>query len=199
MNERCMKYGLVGFVIGLIIGTVIWHPSLKDKGKATANAQFETWKTIKLGTARYQSGEAYSDAMKAEGIHVKSAGKFLIDFKLEIANQEKEVELVLVPLKSLGFDDGLFVSFLEICMRASKLGLELCPEEVGPALRLAYHDQPKAYSVKIAMEPISDEEDCPRIFEVGCDEVGNRYIAARVCHSAYFTTKHRFVFVKTRK
>lgn len=52
----------------------------------------------------------------------------------------------------LGFESG--ARYDKICAQALKMGLELCPAEVGPALSLAYGDQPKDEWLRIAMEAI---------------------------------------------
>ena len=46
-------------------------------------------------------------------------------------------------------------SLHDIYARAVALGFELCPAEVGPALRLNYLDQPPGDSLHIAMKPVA--------------------------------------------
>ena len=45
----------------------------------------------------------------------------------------------------------------------------LCPNEVGPQLRLQYADQPKGEWLRIAMEAITASDGYRRLFSVGHD------------------------------
>ena len=72
------------------------------------------------------------------------------------ATEETDVGLVVVLVAELGFNEGAKCS--EICARALELGLEPCPAEVGPALRLAYKDQPREGLI-IAVEAVIDLVD----------------------------------------
>jgi hypothetical protein len=51
-----------------------------------------------------------------------------------------ELDLVVLSVFKLGFSDR--ASLHDIYARAVAQGFELCPAEVGPALRLNYLDQP---------------------------------------------------------
>jgi hypothetical protein len=62
-----------------------------------------------------------------------------------------ELDLVVLSVFELGFGDE--TSLHHIYARAVALGFELCPAEVGPALRLNYLDQPPGDSLHIAMKP----------------------------------------------
>jgi hypothetical protein len=46
-------------------------------------------------------------------------------------------------------------SLHDVYVRAVSLGFELCPAEVGPALRLDYLDQPLGEFLHIAMKPVA--------------------------------------------
>lgn len=107
---------------------------------------------------------------------------------------EKEVEITIKTSREITGKD-FPVDLGEIYAKALALGLELCPAEVGPALRMAYKDQPKNDNIIIAMKPISDGADLmvfhvTRIDNSGFlnihwgDSFGGRY------------PNDRFVFVK---
>ena len=59
-------------------------------------------------------------------------------------------------MEQLGFPNG--ATLKEIYAKAKDLGLELCPAEVGPLLRLNYPDQPNGEYLRIAMETINDSD-----------------------------------------
>jgi hypothetical protein len=65
-----------------------------------------------------------------------------------------EVHLAVLSVSELGFKDERATK-AEIFARAQQLGLELCPAEVGPQLRLQYLDQPLGEALHIAMKPIA--------------------------------------------
>jgi hypothetical protein len=77
-----------------------------------------------------------------------------------------ELDLVVLSVFELGFGDkvarndielgaSVEASLHDIYARAVALGFELCPAEVGPALRLNYLDQPLGEFLRIAMKPVA--------------------------------------------
>jgi hypothetical protein len=77
-----------------------------------------------------------------------------------------ELDLVVLSAFELGFGDpatrndiefgaAVEASLHDIYVRAIALGFELCPAEVGPALRLDYLDQPLGEFLHIAMKPVA--------------------------------------------
>jgi hypothetical protein len=83
-----------------------------------------------------------------------------------VAAEEVTVDLVRVTVQELGFKND--ANYDQICKRAEELGLELCPPEVGPQLRLRYKNQPNGEWILVAMEPIVDSNGHPRVFLVEC-------------------------------
>jgi len=65
----------------------------------------------------------------------------------------------------------------EIYAKAKELGLELCPAEVGPHLRLQYENQPSREWLYIAMQQISDRGGAPGVFRLVRDG-GGLWLAA---------------------
>lgn len=119
-----------------------------------------------------------------------------------------QLELVITTQAELGFEKG--TTFDEMVKHARQLGLELCPAEVGPYLRLVYKDQPKGEWLRIAMEPITDSVGYLGVFCVEHDDDGlylntnwfNRdnvwnpdYRWVFVRNSLYFTTPFYMGFV----
>ena len=76
--------------------------------------------------------------------------------------------MVVVSVAELGFKDG--ATREQIYARAKELGLDLCPAEVGPQLRLQYKDQPNGEWLVIAMEPITGSVGNLNLFRVRRDD-----------------------------
>lgn len=86
--------------------------------------------------------------------------------KVKFSKQPQELELVIKKVSDFGFTT--WTSIDDIYTAATKEGLELCPAEVGPYLRLAY-DQPKNEWLIIAMEAIRGSFGRLDVFSVGHD------------------------------
>jgi len=130
-----------------------------------AEHKFKTWKTIKLGTG-LKTAEEFRRVLRDGEFRLSDwASDILGKPAFKAADEETEVDLVKVTVVELGFKKGARRN--QIYERARDLGLELCPPEVGPQLRLQYQDQPNGEWILVAMEPIVDSDGGPRLFDVG--------------------------------
>lgn len=77
----------------------------------------------------------------------------------------EQIVLVRFKVLDLGFPNGATTQ--EIYDRAEEYGLELCPAEVGPHLRLKDLDQSMGEWYWIAMEQIADRRGHPFVFGLG--------------------------------
>ena len=85
-----------------------------------------------------------------------------------LKNKER-IKFVKLKVSDLGFPNGAEVK--EIYERAEELGLELCPQETGPQIRLHYEEifkkeQPRGEYFRIAMKQIHDSGGYPSVFSV---------------------------------
>jgi hypothetical protein len=155
-----------------------------------------TWKTVTLG--QHKDYEAYYKALEADGY--SSVGDYAgqILNKIEVFQTPIELDLVVMTVGELGFSGSARRD--AIYDRATnELGLQLCPAEVGPALRLAYKDQPYGEWLRIAMEPITVSDGHPGVFGVGNDE-GARWLDSYYGRpDIVWCAGHRWVFVVPRK
>jgi hypothetical protein len=144
---------------------------LKNGGRLQViGATFPTWKTIKLGTGLQNACE-FRGALKNAGFRIGDWGNDILGKPaFKVSPKETSIELVQVTVAELGFKDG--ATRKDIYERAISLGLELCPNEVGPQLRLQYKDQPKGEWLLIAMEPITDLNGDLKVFYVGHADAG---------------------------
>lgn len=78
--------------------------------------------------------------------------------------KESHLKLVAVSVRNLGFPKG--GKYISITTSALNQGLELCPPQVGYALRLSYLDQTGSKPLYIAMCPIIHSLGNPFIFVV---------------------------------
>lgn len=128
-----------------------------------APARFQTWRKITLGA--YKGVNGYRDALDAAGIKVgDSADEILGRPAFRYAGMKTEVELTLLSAAKLGVESESALS--DVYKRARQIGLELCPPEVGPQLRLDYRNQPLGEALNIAMEPVATYDGQPTILSL---------------------------------
>ena len=70
-------------------------------------------------------------------------------------------------MRDLGFTKNPTTTAL--FKRTQELGLELCPPETGPYMRLANKNQPLGDWYRIGMKQISDSGGIPDVFSLGLD------------------------------
>ncbi|MEK5080760.1 helicase [Solibacillus sp. FSL W7-1436] len=103
--------------------------------------------------------------------------KLLNDDRFTTSETRYSVEVVELSVRDLGFPNG--ATLPEIYNQANNLGLQLCPPELGPYLRLEYVEQDEgdaenlsqkneapSGSLTIASELISDEDSFPKGFYI---------------------------------
>lgn len=141
--------------------------ALRDLGSDKATTAFPVWKTITIGGQNNIA--AYRAALHAGGYRVGDYASQLLD-KTVVAESETTLELVRLTVGEMGFPRG--ASTAEIYAWAEAHGLKKCPAEVGPALRLAYADQPYGEWIRVGMEPIADSVGDLHVFLVGHGDHG---------------------------
>ena len=112
------------------------------------------------------SPEKAEKAIKDKNIYLSDWGKDILE-KTEFSQKKEKYDLVRFTVEQLGFSRGATTD--EIYKKAQDLGLELCPAEVGPHLRLQY--QGKEWML-IAMKQITDRYGDPCVFYL--NEIGDR-------------------------
>jgi hypothetical protein len=151
--------------------------------------KFEVWKTVRIGG--FRNADEIRKAIKRAGMNIGNCANDILG-KIPLATSETDVKIVLLSVADLGFEDG--AEYGKICSRAKELGLELCPAEVGPQLRLQYNDQSRGWIV-IAMEPITDSNDVLSLFHVERNDDG-LWLYSNHGHSGYFWhSSNRLAFV----
>ena len=94
-----------------------------------------------------------------------------------VVPEERTVDIVVGSRLEMGFAEGEFATLDTIYDRAKQLGLEICPVETAPQLRLQFLDQPDYTTGErlgeffVASEPFFSGSDVfPKIFSVGRDD-----------------------------
>ena len=90
-------------------------------------------------------------------------------------------------------------SLAEVYQRARHAGLELCPAEVGPQLRLDYRNQPLGEALDIAMEPVATYRGEPTILTLANWGTGLLLIGRDGRPNSMVFRKSRFVFALPTK
>jgi len=144
------------------------------------------FKTITLGVRK--SIKAYHKALIEDNF---------LPNAVRVSPRQIQLDLVALSVTELGFKKDARLD--RVYAKAKKLGLDLCPAEVGPALRLAYPRQPIGDWLRIAMEPIPDWDGAFKVFEVAHDGNGRRLRSDHATPSTIWTLDVRCIFVLPRK
>ncbi len=125
------------------------------------------WKTIRIGN--FTNVIDLSNSLNKNEVNFDSI-ETLLDKSFKI-NPEKDVDLVLVSLKDLGIEGPIvWKGMLE---KAEKLGLSVCPSEVGLQLRLQYRDQQSGEVLILGMFGLIDSfDESYHVFTVWNGEYG---------------------------
>lgn len=118
-----------------------------------------------------KNSEQLQAELRAKGFQVSDYAEDLLkspEFKTLKSTQY--IDLVRLTVKDLGFDQWATTD--QVYKRAQELGLELCPAEVGPHLRLKDINQPMGEWYYIAMKQITDRDGNPDVFLLERDDDG---------------------------
>jgi hypothetical protein len=155
-------------------------------------AHFQIWRTITLGS--YRGVDAYRDALDMAKIKIgDSADEILGRPAFPYARTKTGVELAVLSAADLGAESDQ-PSLAEVYQRARQAGLELCPAEVGPQLRLDYRNQPLGEALDIAMEPVATYGGEPTILTLANWGTGLLFIGRDGRPESTVFRKSRFVF-----
>lgn len=141
----------------------------------TNTQEFKVWKTVKLGVGP-RTGEGLLREILSAGFD-QDSGNASSALKRHFTPhpKEEEIDMVALEMHQVGyFPSGMRVNDLTartveldgIYRWAKYVGLDLCPMEVGPQLRIEYKDQPMDESILIAMEPLALSQRPDQIFLV---------------------------------
>ncbi|MEK7630610.1 MAG: hypothetical protein AAB417_01075 [Patescibacteria group bacterium] len=158
--------------------------------------EFQTWKTIKLGTG-LKTADDFRRVLRDSCRIGDGASDILGKPAFTVCDTEMELDLVRPSVAELGFKDG--ATFKDICERGLEYGLKLCPAEVGPQLRLQYRDQPLGEWLIIAMKAIRYSAGDLSVFSVERYDNGLWLSGYDGSPDYFWFSLDRFVFVRPRK
>lgn len=158
--------------------------------------QFKVGRTIKLGL--FKTPQQYRQVLDAIGVQTGTYAGQILD-KITISKTVTEVDLSEpFTVSDLGFTIGT-TRYDVIKQRIVELGGELCPNEVGPATRFQYLDQPKGDWFRVAMEGLPGADCDLDVFNVGHGDDGLWLFSYDGCPGTLCGPDDRFVCVVPRK
>jgi len=168
---------------------IVAYPWQKVRCEMSSENSHIPWRTITLGL--HKTLAAYRVALQKSGFQISGYMDDILN-KVSIAEQPYDVTLVMRSVADLGFTS--VTRYDRICERAKELGLELCPAEVGLALRLTYDDQARGDWFRLAMEPLVADGRDPVVFFLAHVD-GGRCLRAYCGDFDYgLTIEGRYVF-----
>ena len=190
-----MSGNLLGALV--VVGvTLLAAPSWAQQPKleVKAAAELPVWKTVTLGLDR--GVDAVRNALDKARIAIgDTADEVLGRPAFTFSSARRELDLVLVSVARLGLG-AHGATLADIHARALALGLELCPAEVGPQLRLQYRNQPVGEYLHIAMQPQRTYHGAPIDFSLANSGAGLALLGGSASPELVIASNVTFVFVR---
>ena len=138
-------------------------------GPVTSATELRFLATVTRG--RLKNGEEYQKNIKAGGHKVSDWSSDLLvhpKTKFTCATQEEEWDLFVASNGDMGFTKRATRERIYARMFSQELGwnIEKLPAEIGPALRVAYTDQPRGEWLLVSMDPLTGSSGALRLFDV---------------------------------
>ena len=113
--------------------------------------KFPIWKTIELGG--FKTADDFRKAINGVRMKISTWANDILGRSV-ITNRKVKLDLVMLTTAELtGKKEGGTTA--EVFAGAARLGLEKCPAEAGPQLRLQYQDQLNGEWIIVGMKPIT--------------------------------------------
>ncbi|KKS21048.1 MAG: hypothetical protein UU77_C0009G0010 [candidate division WWE3 bacterium GW2011_GWC1_41_7] len=153
--------------------------------------KWPVWRTVELGM--YKNAVEMIIAIQNREIFVSDVGIEMLN-NIPYLDSRQKLCLAVLSVEELGIFAKVTTT-KRVYTVAKKLGLSLCPEEVGPQLRIEYKDQPDGETLFIAMEPVLISSGYEKMFDVKC-QGGKKWLGFTSGSSNYtWRPFDRFVFV----
>jgi len=168
--KTVVAMGVMTLFVGAMMGVMALFVGAVMTGCTSKSPQTTEKITLYIGG---MTAEELERALDRDKINVANYARSMLKNRKEFIDpvNERESErggrtaetlhLVWLRVRDLGFTSAPTTT--ELFARAKERGLELCPPEVGPYLRLANKDQPPGWYY-IGMEPVADSVGDPRVF-----------------------------------
>ena len=135
---------------------------LQDLIENVSATDFPTWKELEIGGILPK--ETLERIAKSGRETTAAARDLILNPSFIIFPEPINVKLVVVNLWQLGFTGSPTTSEVFDREKLIKLGLDLCPAEVGPRLATCYENQPSQDSLIIGMKPVLGTCGCRCVF-----------------------------------
>jgi hypothetical protein len=199
-----IKYFEIGFGVEnitsetkLYIGP--WSPDIMHQIPETVEHLYEKFPEQQILRRKLEltpkTPEQYETELTQNGNQISGYAKDIL-YKMQPLENNETIDIVSFTVAQLGFESS--VTYAEIKQRALQLGLQLCPPQVGPQLRLDFTDQPQNTYYRIAMEAIPDRRGDPALFGVDRGEGGDWLDRGDGREAGQFVPDCQFVFCSSK-
>lgn len=142
-----------------------------------------------------KSKEQLERELKQRGINISAYAEDMLHSQdFTTLNTPVNIDTVRLKVQDLGFKSSETPTTDEVYAKANELGLDPCPTEVGPHLRLKDQNQPLGEWYYIGMKQITDRNGGPRVFRLARNGDGLWLHGKRADPDNYWFPESEFVF-----